>query len=201
MTRKLILTLATALIAFMAQAQSTIDQVVNDLEKASDVDVTYTERRTAKKHKLYRVTTIINFNNDAYYRKLAKAFEDEREKSVSAVKTRDQRTYKFVDSKGTSSYTLTRNSVIRNWRSSDDKGDEESCVDVIKTDCHGRTHITTTVHTDISRMHEKLDRQLTMDKSELAREMESLKVEMAALQVALRTEPLVGGYGINLVEM
>ena len=46
MTRKLILTLATALIAFMAQAQSKIDQVVNDLEKASDVDVTYTERRT-----------------------------------------------------------------------------------------------------------------------------------------------------------
>jgi len=110
-------------------AQGRIDRVIDDLEKKSDVETTYTERRTAKTHKLYRITIIVNFKKDEYYKRLAKAFEDEREKSVSAVKTRDQHTYKFVDNKGTSTYTLYKNSVVKTWRGVEDNIDDESCVD------------------------------------------------------------------------
>ena len=44
-------------------------------------------RRTTKDHKLYRITTVINFRNEAYYKRLVKAFEDERGNTISAVKT------------------------------------------------------------------------------------------------------------------
>lgn len=113
-----------------ASAQGRIDRVIDDLEKKSDVETTYTERRTAKSHKLYRITMIVYFNKDEYYKRLAKAFEDERDKSISAVKTRDQRTYKFIDDKGTSTYTLTSNSVIKSWRGVEDSSDDDSSTDV-----------------------------------------------------------------------
>lgn len=122
------------MVAFLASvaasAQGRIDRVIDDLEKKNDVETTYTERRTAKSHKLYRTTMIINFKKDEYYKRLAKAFEDERDKSVSAIKTRDQRTYKFIDDKGTSTYTLTNNSVIKSWRGVEDSSDDDSSTEV-----------------------------------------------------------------------
>lgn len=123
-----LLILIAVLVGLSASAQGRIDRVIDDLEKKNDVETTYTERRTAKSHKLYRITMILDFKKDEYYNRLAKAFEEERDKSVSAVKTRDQRTYKFVDNKGTSTYTLYKNSVVKTWRGVEDNGDDESCV-------------------------------------------------------------------------
>lgn len=126
---RIVILLLAMLAGISVSAQSRIDRAIDDLENKSDVETTYTERRTAKSHKLYRITIILNFQKEEYYKRLAKAFEDEREKSVSAIKTRDQRTYKFVDNKGTSTYTLYNNSVVKTWRGIEDDLDDESCVD------------------------------------------------------------------------
>lgn len=124
-----LLILISLLAGIAASAQGRIDRVIDDLEKKNDVETTYTERRTPKTHKLYRVTVVMGFNNDKYFERLAKAFEDEREKAVSAVKSREYRTYRFIDDKGTSTYTLYKNSVVKTWRSVEDNSDDESCVE------------------------------------------------------------------------
>ena len=96
------------------QAESRIDRVLNDLEKQADVETTYSERRTMKKHELYRTTTMMTFTRQEYYNKLAKAFEEERSNAVSAIKNSGQRTYRFEDKKSQSSYTnLVRRQVYR----------------------------------------------------------------------------------------
>ena len=143
--KQLIILLLTALIGLGSYAQDRIDRVIADLESKNDVETTYSERRTAKKHKLYRITTVLNFNKDEYYKRLAKAFEDEREKAVSAVKTRTSHSYRFTDDKGTSTYTLTRNSIVKSWRSNEDKSDDESNVETI-VDPNGNTLVTITTN-------------------------------------------------------
>lgn len=143
--KQLIILLLTAFIGLGAYAQDRIDRVIADLESKNDVETTYSERRTAKKHKLYRITTVLNFNKEEYYKRLAKAFEDEREKAVSAVKTRTSHSYRFTDNKGTSTYTLTRNSIVKSWRSNDDKSDDESNVETI-VDPNGNTLVTIISH-------------------------------------------------------
>ncbi|MCM1068232.1 MAG: DUF5024 domain-containing protein [Muribaculaceae bacterium] len=110
-------------------AQDRIVKVIDELEKRSDVSTTYSERRTKKKHKLYRTTRVVSFNNDELYRKLEKAFEAERPNSISAVKSNGSRSYRFADEKGTSTFTLTQNSVVMSWRDNSvpDNEDDGSC--------------------------------------------------------------------------
>ena len=50
--KQLIILLLTALIGLGSYAQDRIDRVIADLESKNDVETTYSERRTAKKHKL-----------------------------------------------------------------------------------------------------------------------------------------------------
>lgn len=163
-------------------AQSRIDKVIADLENKNDVETTYSERRTAKKHKLYRITTVLNFNNDNYYKRLARAFEDEREKAVSAVKSNNTRTYKFVDEKGTSSYTLTHNSVVKSWRSSDDNSDDEGRV-IISTDPAGDVLVSKTcLRNESRREQQKMCRELDRQHREMAEEFAEQQREFARQQ-------------------
>ncbi len=116
---RIYLALLLAAVTFAAGAQSRIDRVLNDLEKQADVETTYSERRTMKKHELYRTTTMMTFTRQEYYNKLAKAFEEERSNAVSAIKNSGQRTYRFEDKKSQSSYTLTSSvvkyTVVKSW--------------------------------------------------------------------------------------
>lgn len=163
-------------------AQSRIDKVIADLENKNDVETTYSERRTAKKHKLYRITTVLNFNNENYYKRLARAFEDEREKAVSAVKSNNTRTYKFVDEKGTSSYTLTHNSVVKSWRSSDDNSDDEGRV-IISTDPAGDVLVSKTCLSSESRREQrKMCRELDRQQREMVDEFAEQQREFARQQ-------------------
>lgn len=163
-------------------AQSRIDKVIADLENKNDVETTYSERRTAKKHKLYRITTVLNFNNENYYKRLARAFEDEREKAVSAVKSNKTRTYKFVDEKGTSSYTLTHNSVVKSWRSSDDNSDDEGRV-IISTDPAGDVLVSKTCLSSESRREQrKMCRELDRQQREMVDEFAEQQREFARQQ-------------------
>ena len=116
---RIYLALLLTAVTFAAGAQSRIDRVLNDLEKQADVETTYSERRTMKKHELYRTTTMMTFTRQEYYNKLAKAFEEERSNAVSAIKNSGQRTYRFEDKKSQSSYTLTSSdgkyTVVKSW--------------------------------------------------------------------------------------
>lgn len=112
-------------------AQGSIDDVINSLEKKKDVETTYSERRTAKDHKLYRITQVLTFYNQEYYAKAERAFENERNKTVSATKNNNFRTYKFENKNGSSSYTLTRDgngmyTLVKAWRSANDYGDDDT---------------------------------------------------------------------------
>lgn len=113
----------------MASAQSRIDRVMEELEKCHDVETTYTERRTPKKHKLYRITLILNFSDPTYYARISKAFEEERSNTISAVKNKYTHTYRFSDKNGESTYTITISgktyTVVKSWRSSSDKDNDD----------------------------------------------------------------------------
>lgn len=134
------------LVATDAAAQGRIDRVISELENKPDVETTYTERRTAKKHKLYRITTILTFKKDDYYNRAARAFESERSESVSAVKSTDMRKYMFENDKGSSTYILSRSNgvytLVKKWRSDkDDEGDDDSAYIIINP--HDGTTTTT----------------------------------------------------------
>ena len=194
--KQLIILLLTALIGLGSYAQDRIDRVIADLESKNDVETTYSERRTAKKHKLYRITTVLNFNKDEYYKRLAKAFEDEREKAVSAVKTRTSHSYRFTDDKGTSTYTLTRNSIVKSWRSNEDKSDDESNVETI-VDPNGNTLVTITTNNkktsqarreearvarDVARAEARGARETARQEREIARKEARVAREVARQQ-------------------
>ena len=122
--------LAFLLSPFAASAQGAIDNVMNSLEQKKDVETTYSERRNRKDHKICRITLILTFNKAEYYEKLEKAFESCREQTVSAVKNRDTRTFKFENKKGTSTYTLTRGNggvytAVKSWWSASDPGSDD----------------------------------------------------------------------------
>lgn len=146
MTMRFLATLIACFIGVAAFAQGRIDKIIDDLEKKTDVETTYSERRSARGRKLYRVTTMMTFSNAAYYKRLAKAFEDERSNSVSAVKSRTQLTYRFQNDKGTSTYTLTRSNnnwtLVKSWRSSDDHDDDVSEVET-QINADGNVLVTT----------------------------------------------------------
>lgn len=146
MTMRFFATLIACFIGVAAFAQGRIDKIIDDLEKKTDVETTYSERRSARGRKLYRVTTMMTFSNAAYYKRLAKAFEDERSNSVSAVKSRTQLTYRFQNDKGTSTYTLTRSNnnwtLVKSWRSSDDHDDDVSEVET-QINADGNVLVTT----------------------------------------------------------
>lgn len=130
---RFIIAILISAVALGAQAQSKIDNLIDRLEKKNDVETTYTERRTPSK-KLYKVSKILTFKDVGYYNHLIKAFEDERENTVSAVKTSSQITYKFQNKKGTSTYTLTRTApytLIMTWRSGNAKDDDDAFNEVI----------------------------------------------------------------------
>lgn len=169
-----------------ATAQGKIDRVIADIENKPDVETTYSERRTTKDHKLYRITTVINFRNEAYYKRLVKAFEDERGNTISAVKTHGSHTYKFADNKGTSSYTLTANSVVKVWRRNDDKGgDDESLIET-NIDPKGDTFVTTTKCN--SKEIAKIQREISRKQAAIEREQAKLQRDIARKQAAIERE-------------
>jgi len=120
-------------IAISASAQAKIDKYIEDMEKRPDVETTYTERRAPRKKKLVRISRIMNFQNPKYYQQLIKAFEDERDNTVSASKTDKMMTYRFENNKGTSTYSLTWGqgysapyTLVMSWRSQD--ADDQSYI-------------------------------------------------------------------------
>lgn len=97
-----------AVSAFSSFAQARIDRLVKDLEKASDVEVTYTERRDPKTKKLIKQSIILSGNSKKQYEQLWNAFEQERDNSVSVTKTRNRSfVIKFQDKNTHSSYVLS----------------------------------------------------------------------------------------------
>ncbi len=75
----------------------------------------------------------MNFQNPKYYQQLIKAFEDERDNTVSASKTDKMMTYRFENNKGTSTYSLTWGqgysapyTLVMSWRSQD--ADDQSYI-------------------------------------------------------------------------
>lgn len=128
---RLILAVFMATAALGVSAQDKIDKCIERLEGERDVETTYTERRSPKNHKLYRITRILTFNNDKYYERLQRAFEDERGRTVSAVKNSTQITYRFSNNRGTSTYTLTRTApytLIMSWHDGKTNTPDESYV-------------------------------------------------------------------------
>lgn len=96
--------------SFASFAQDRIDKEVARLEKDSNVDVTYTERRNPKTKKIERQSIILNGNSKVQAQQLWRAFEAERENSISVTKKRNQSfVMKFEDKKYHSSYVLTVN--------------------------------------------------------------------------------------------
>lgn len=94
--------------SFSSLAQSRIDRIVKDLEKAHDVEVTYTERRDPKTKKLIKQSIILSGNSRKQYDQLWDAFEQERSNSVSVTKTRNRSfIIKFQDKNVQSSYVLS----------------------------------------------------------------------------------------------
>lgn len=126
MTRTLLSAIALLCFALSSVAQAKIDKIIEDMEKRHDVETTYTERRAPRKKKLVRISRIMKFNDNKYYKQLVKAFEDERDNSVSAAKTNEMMTYRFENSKGSSSYTLSWNpgyaspyTLVMSWKSAE----------------------------------------------------------------------------------
>ncbi|MCH5221809.1 MAG: DUF5024 domain-containing protein [Muribaculaceae bacterium] len=119
-----------------ASAQSKIDKYIERIEGLNDVTVTYSEKRTASRHKLYRVTKVVTFSNSNFYKHLTRAFEEERSKTVSAVMGEGVYTYKFVNGKVSSTYVLTAEpypnptkfTFVMNWqdKSVSDRDDQSS---------------------------------------------------------------------------
>ncbi len=133
MARTIISAIALLCIAISASAQAKIDKYIEDMEKRPDVETTYTERRAPRKKKLVRISRIMNFQNPKYYQQLIKAFEDERDNTVSASKTDKMMTYRFENNKGTSTYSLTWSqgysapyTLVMSWRSQD--ADDQSYI-------------------------------------------------------------------------
>ena len=176
---RLIFAILISVMAVNGYAQSKIDNLIDRYEKRNDVETTYTERRTPKKQ-LYKVSKILTIRNQALYSNLEKAFEDERENSVSAVKTSSQITYKFQNKKGTSTYTLTREApytLIMTWRSNTVKGDDDDAFNDIRTG--GSTVIINGKELTV------LDDDDCVDSEEvwqaLARQITDISAEMASL--------------------
>lgn len=129
MRRYILFSLCLFCASIFLSAQGDIDKIINVLEKKSDVETTYTERRSPKKKKLVMTSRIFNFENKSYFEMLRKSFEEERKNSISAVKTKSQMTYRFDNDKGVSSYTLSWSGTLANphgpftmvmtWRSND----------------------------------------------------------------------------------
>lgn len=123
MKKYIVLIVMAAFCSSLMSAQSKIDKVIDSMEGKSDVETTYTERRSPKKKKLIMTSRIFNFTNTYYFEKLNKAFEEERSNSISAVKTKNQMTYRFDNDKGISSYTLSWTgangpyTMVMTWRS------------------------------------------------------------------------------------
>lgn len=118
-----------------AFGQGKIRKLISDMEKRPGVTATYTEKRTRDSHKLYRITCVLKFTNDVYYNQLAKAFDDERNNTVSATKDGVSRVYRFQDKNSSSTFTLSKNGsfyvVVMNWRDNKigaKEGDESSMV-------------------------------------------------------------------------
>ena len=134
MARTIISAIEFLCIAISASAQAKIDKYIEDMDKRPDVETTYTERRAPRKKKLVRISRIMNFQNPKYYQQLLKAFEDERDNTVSASKTDKMMTYRFENNKGTSTYSLTWGqgysapyTLVMSWRSQD--ADDQSYID------------------------------------------------------------------------
>ena len=125
MKKYILFLLCTVFCYGLSAAQGRIDKVIDSMESKPDVETTYTERRSPKKKKLMMTSRIFNFENTVYFEKLRKAFEEERPNSISAVKTKNQMTYRFDDDKGVSTYTLSWSgdrgpfTMVMTWRSSD----------------------------------------------------------------------------------
>ncbi|MDE6854470.1 MAG: DUF5024 domain-containing protein [Muribaculaceae bacterium] len=104
--KNIIILLIITVCGISAAAQARIDRVVKSIEHNKDVEMTYSERRTPKRHKICRITKVLSFNSTKYYDKLVNAFEGERENTVSAMRTKDSFIYHFEDNRAESKYTL-----------------------------------------------------------------------------------------------
>ncbi len=125
--------IASALIlcaSLPAFSQARIDKEIERMEKMTNVETLYTEKRSPKKKKCLVISRIFNFSDMALYNALNRAFEAERANSVSAMKNKTQMTYTFEDNKGVSTYTLVRNDgqfvLIMKWVSSENKDNDTS---------------------------------------------------------------------------
>lgn len=102
--------------AVTASAQSKIDKLVGQLEKKSDVQVTYTENRDPQIKKITKQSTILSGHNENDAQKLWRAFEEERSNSVSITKTRNTSfIIKFQDNNYVSSYVLSIGEDRKSW--------------------------------------------------------------------------------------
>lgn len=133
---------------YNASAQGAIDSVIESVQRNSDVETTYTERRDDN-HRLYRISIILTFSDSDIYNRLVRAFEIEREKTYHATKMRDAYIYKFRSSDGDSSYTLTRSdgayTLIKVWQTDgSDCGDCSIIFDGTMPDLVGVNTISTT---------------------------------------------------------
>lgn len=99
----IVIALLTSIASF---AQARIDKEVARLEKSKDVEVTYTERRNPNTKKLIKQSIILNGDNKTQAEYLWKAFDEERENSVSVTKNRNSFIIKFEDKQFISSYIL-----------------------------------------------------------------------------------------------
>ena len=146
------------------------------------VTSTYSERRTPKDHKLYRITLVLTFGGASDHIKiqerLAKAFEADRKEAVSASKNHTGYTYKFSDDKGSSSYTLTGYQIVKKWQSVDaDIREQSDATTVI---------INGTSIDVISKADLKKKKKLQREKARLQRQLAKKEREKKKLERQLK---------------
>lgn len=107
-----------------AVAQQSIDSLLEEAQRNRNASTVYAERRDDD-HRLYRITLMVEFRDEALQQRFVQAFENERQKSYSAIKyNSDKFVYKFRDSAGSSIYILMGDedddgklfTVTKQWR-------------------------------------------------------------------------------------
>lgn len=186
-----VIILLSLILSAAASAQNNIDDLIKSLESKGDVETTYSERRSVKNKRLYRITMVLKFNRAEYYQRFEKAFESERRNSVSAVKQSDSRIYKFQDKHGNSTYTLTNNNngsftLVKSWRgtgddSLDDTGDlgtdSYGCKIITSTECPGYGNIKSLTNRQLSDKRRAIlnqQRQLAKKQRDLAKKQHDI---------------------------
>lgn len=165
------------LTSISVSAQKNIEKLIKEIEGMKDVTTTYSERRTPKSHKLYRISLVMNISrckaNEKIFERIPKAFEADRKDAVSATKTNSSFHYEFVDDKGRSTYTFNGLQLVKKWESNESEYGQD-LSDAFDSDFK-----------ELSKASIKTKRRLQREKARLQRQLAKKDRELKKLETTL----------------